>query len=194
MKVNKMKYAQIERERRFLLQDLPAGLAQRPFTHITDHYLPHTRLRLRRMTDETGAIVALKLTQKFRETGFDKLSDQPGSQTIITNFYLNGTEYQTLAQLGGNSLTKRRYRLPSGSHKFSIDVFEGDLAGLVLAEIEALTDEELAHVPQPEWAVAEVTGDVFFTGGNLVTTTPAQLRAKLATYQVSEDHQHKPPM
>lgn len=184
MKVNKMKYAQIERERRFLLQDLPDGLAQRPFTHITDHYLPHTRLRLRRMTDETGAVVALKLTQKFRETGFDTLSHQPGTQTIITNFYLNETEYQTLAQLGGNILTKRRYRLPSDSHTFSIDVFEGDLAGLVLAEIEALSDEELAHVPQPDWTVAEVTDDVFFIGGNLVTTTLTQLRAKLAEYAI----------
>lgn len=183
MLVNKMKYAQIERERRFLLQGVPDGLpVDSPFIHIADYYLPHTRLRLRQVTDEEGAVIALKLTQKFLNSGFDKLSQREGVQTIITNFYLNETEYNTLAQLGGNILTKRRYRLPSGGRTFSIDVFENSLTGLVLAEIEALTDEELANIPLPNWATAEVTNEIFFTGGNLVKITPDQLQAELAKY------------
>ncbi len=176
-----MKYARIERERRFLLRKLPDGLAERPYTLITDHYLPYTRLRLRCMTDETGIVVALKLTQKFGETDFDRLSPQ---HTTITNIYLNETEYQLLTQLGGDQLTKRRYRLPSGEHTFSIDVFDGSLNGLILAEIEAQTDEHLQSVPLPAGAVAEVTDEVFFTGGNLVTITADQLRAGLAKYGV----------
>lgn len=178
MEVNKMKYARIERERRFLLRALPDGLAARPFTHITDHYLPHTHLRLRRMTDETGAVVALKLTQKFGETAV------PAQHTTITNIYLTETEYQLLAQLGGNLLIKRRYRYPNGEHTFSIDVFDGPLNGLILAEIEAQTDEQLQAVPLPDWAVAEVTDVVFFTGGNLVVLTPGQLWAELAEYEI----------
>jgi CYTH domain-containing protein len=176
MQVNKMKYARIERERRFLLWELPDGLEERPYTHVTDHYLPDTRLRLRRMTDEMDNIVALKLTQKFGETAV------PTQHTTITNIYLNEAEYQTLAQLGGDLLTKRRYRYSSGNQTFSVDVFEGQLSGLILAEIEAQTDEQLQTVSLPAWAVAEVTNDNFFTGGNLVTVTLAQLQAELAKH------------
>lgn len=183
---SKMKYAQIERERRFLLRELPAGLAIRPYTHITDHYLPYTRLRLRRMTDEVGAEVALKLTQKFGETDFDKLSHQSGTHTIITNIYLNETEYQTLAPLGGKRLEKRRYRYMSGEHTFSIDIFDGVLSGLILAEIEALSDEQLQNISMPPWAVAEVTDDIFFTGGNLVAITPEQLKDEMTKYGISK--------
>ena len=181
MQVNKMKYARIERERRFLLWELPDGLEERPYTHITDHYLPHTRLRLRRVADEADNIVALKLTQKIGETAV------PTQHTTITNIYLNEAEYQTLAQLGGKRLEKRRYRYSSSGHTFSVDVFDGLLSGLILAEIEAQTDEQLQAVSLPAWAVAEVSNDIFFTGGNLVTVTLAQLQAELARYEVIGD-------
>lgn len=178
MNVNKMKYARIERERRFLLGEPPEGLVARPYTLITDHYLPNTRLRLRRMTNEVGEVIALKLTQKFGETAV------PTQHTTITNIYLNETEYQRLAQLGGDLLTKRRYRHASSEHTFSIDVFDGPLNGLILAEIEAQTDEHLQSIQLPDWAVAEVTNSAFFTGGNLAVVTCGQLRAELAKYGV----------
>ena len=41
------KYARIERERRYLLQDLPEGLTRAsPHVQITDNYITGTRLRL----------------------------------------------------------------------------------------------------------------------------------------------------
>jgi CYTH domain-containing protein len=178
MKVNTMKYARIERERRFLLREMPDGLLERPYTLITDHYLPHTRLRLRRMTSEMGEVAALKLTQKFGETAV------PTQHTTITNIYLNEVEYQILVQLGGDLLTKRRYRFASGKNTFSIDLFVGPLSGLILAEIEAQSDEQLQNVPIPTWVIAEVTNDIFFTGGNLVAITPNQLQAELAKYGI----------
>ncbi len=178
MTTNKMKYARIERERRFLLHKLPDGLTERPFTLITDYYLPHTRLRLRRMTDESGAVTALKLTQKFSPTAV------PTTHTTITNTYLNQTEYKLLSQLGGHILIKRRYRFPNAGYTFSIDLFDGDLAGLIVAEIEAKTDADLEAVPLPAWAVVEITEEIFFTGGNLATATPAQLQAKLTAYGI----------
>jgi len=52
-----------------------------------------------------------------------------------------------------------------------VDVFEGSLTGLVLAEAEFTTEEdETAFRPPPD-AVAEVTADVRFTGGRLAMLT-----------------------
>ena len=64
---------------------------------------------------------------------------------------------------------------------FSIDVFEGELGGLILCEIEAEGIEELMLAKPPSYVKYEVTEDSFFTGGNLCRTTRAELLHKLGT-------------
>lgn len=61
------KYAQIERERRWLLAQQPASLEDSTnYNQINDRYIIGTPLRLRQMTDADGQITALKLTQKYQ--------------------------------------------------------------------------------------------------------------------------------
>lgn len=59
--------------------------------------------------------------------------------------------------VSGPVVEKTRYHLPVGNHEWEIDVFHGDNAGLVVAEIE-LTDEQESFV-MPEWAGREVSGE-----------------------------------
>ena len=48
--VPESKYARVERERRYLLQDLPEGLTRvDPHLQITDNYISGTRLRIRKV-------------------------------------------------------------------------------------------------------------------------------------------------
>jgi len=168
------KYAQIEYERRFLLRQLPSDLQRDQFIQITDVYIPYTRLRLRKMASPSGEILALKLTQKYRH------SDLPASQTIITNFYLNEVEFDTLAGLSGRILSKQRYTYHHAGHRWSLDVFQGPLHGLILAEIEAQSAEALAQVPIPRFAFKEVTDDPRVTGGALVQATAEIIATVLA--------------
>ena len=58
------KYARVERERRFLLADLPARAAAATPRRITDRYLTGTRLRLRLVEHQDGGGCVYKLTQK----------------------------------------------------------------------------------------------------------------------------------
>jgi adenylate cyclase len=62
-------------------------------------------------------------------------------------------------------IEKTRYAIPWGKHKWEIDVFAGDNAGLVIAEIE-LGDE---HEPFecPAWLGVEVTGQHQYYNGSL---------------------------
>jgi CYTH domain-containing protein len=165
------KYAQIEYERRFLLRQLPSDLQYEQFIQITDVYIPYTRLRLRKMASPSGGIPALKLTQKYSR------SDLPASQTIITNFYLNEVEFDTLAGLSGRSISKQRYTYHHAGHRWSLDVFQGPLHGLILAEVEAQSAEALAQIPMPSFALKEVTGDLRFTGGVLIEATTETIAA-----------------
>ncbi len=57
----------------------------------------------------------------------------------------------------GHRVEKRRYRVPMDGHEWEIDVFEGDNAGLVVAEIE-LAHEDEAFV-RPEWLGREVSDE-----------------------------------
>ena len=156
-----LKYAQMEEERRFLLQELPVDLDIDAFSRIVDHYLPGTRLRLRRIESSDEKVLVYKFGQKYRA------ARQGAHQTMMTNIYLDEVEYKTLARLGGAQLVKRRYRYLHARLQYSIDVFEGSLSGLILAEIEGQSSMEIAKLPIPSFAVREVTNDLKFTGGVL---------------------------
>lgn len=122
---------------------------------IEDRYLPGTNLRLRKVTaPETPPI--FKLGKKYLGAG---LSSRP-----MTNIYLDAAEHATLAALPAAILVKRRHDVGNG---FAIDVFEGALTGLVLAEVSADDDAALAAVAVPAWCVAEVTDDPTYAGGTL---------------------------
>ena len=65
-------------------------------------------------------------------------------------------------------IEKTRYLVAHGDREWEVDVFEGDNAGLVVAEIE-LGDEAEA-VALPSWAGEEVTDDVRYYNSNLAVT------------------------
>ncbi len=59
-------------------------------------------------------------------------------------------------------------------------MFAPPRAGLFLGEVEFETDEEMRAFAPPAWAIAEVTRDVRFAGGCLVTTTETELLSLFA--------------
>ena len=168
------KYARVERERRYLLQDLPEGLTRPdPHVQITDNYITGTRLRLRKVREPRTNKWTVKLTQKFAPDPRDF------SRTIITNIYLNAMEVETLGISDANEIRKNRYPFEFEGRKWSVDMFLGELFGLVLAEVSLETDEELDSFPRPPFAVADVTNVELFTGGRLCELTFEDIREEI---------------
>lgn len=169
------KYARYELENRFLLDRVPSGTRQDDGWLITDRYVIGTRLRLRRMEPLGGGENVFKLGQK------NVPSPPDYSRVTITNIYLSPREHDILAALPANELRKRRHHLDHGDRVYGIDVFEKQLAGLILAEIGfATTDEWREHRLIPDFAVRDVSRDVRFTGGALAVTTRQQVTELLA--------------
>jgi CYTH domain-containing protein len=168
------KYARVERERRYLLRDLPEGLTRADHhLQITDNYITGTRLRLRKVRDPKTNKWIVKFTQKFAPNRDDF------SRTIITNTYLNAIEAETLSMFDANEIRKNRYRYEFEGRTFSIDMFLGDLFGLVLAETGFESDEEMDNFPLPSFALADVTNDELFTGGRLSELTFAEIQREI---------------
>ena len=63
-------------------------------------------------------------------------------------------------------IEKVRYTLTVGRHTWEVDVFGGDNAGLLVAEIELGSEDEAFD--KPEWAGDEVTDDPRYFNSNLV--------------------------
>lgn len=161
------KYARIERERRFLVERLPFAITpERSFVAITDTYLPSEQIRLRLMQDADGNPIAHKLTQKYHASGL------PPYAVVITNIYLTADDYALFSRLPGATVRKRRYPWEENDTRFSVDLFDGALAGLILAEIEGATDAEVERAAIPAWASREVTTEPAFRGGSLARQTP----------------------
>ena len=169
------RYARVERERRYLLRELPHGLKlSDPHTQVTDNYVTGTRLRLRKVRDPRTNEWTLKLTQKHAPSPPDF------SRTLITNMYLSPYEYEVFSVFEGNEVRKNRYRFEHEGRLYSVDVFLGALRGLVLAETDFDSDEEMDAFPPPPFAHSDVTRDELFTGGRLAYLTAEELRAELA--------------
>jgi len=169
------KYAHPEVERKFLVATVPPGSTFS--ADITDHYIPDTTLRLRRMQMEHDVI--FKLGQKLRPL--------PHEARVIfhTTLYLAEAEYRRfVALMPAHRLEKRRFRFDGEALPMSIDRFEGPLDGLVMAEVDFGPEGDPASFPLPAFALAEVTDDERFTGGRLALTTPSQVRALLDEFNV----------
>jgi adenylate cyclase len=64
-----------------------------------------------------------------------------------------------------SELSKIRYKILYIDKLWEVDVFLGDNEGLIVAEIELLSEEESFEIP--EWIRTEVTGDVRYYNSNL---------------------------
>lgn len=64
-----------------------------------------------------------------------------------------------------NIIEKRRHKVPFGAHVWEVDVFEGQHAGLVLAEVEMRSADE--HVELPPWIGREVSNDDRYANASL---------------------------
>jgi hypothetical protein len=151
------KYARIEFERRWLVDRAARPSLEGPWTtRIEDRYIDGTRLRLRQMSRPDLGETKWKLTKKYE-------CDDPSARPIVTS-YLTVPEYELLRAL------PTRYHLPLDGHWWSLDLFEGPLAGLELVESEADDAAALAALVPPPWAAKEVTHDARYQCGTLAHT------------------------
>mgnify|MGYP000494640998 CR=1 FL=1 len=61
----------------------------------------------------------------------------------------------------GNRITKTRYEVARGDHVWEIDVYNGKLKGLVVAEVEMKSEDDKPALPS--WLGRELTGDKRFS-------------------------------
>ena len=123
------------------------------------------------MTDSETGEKTFKLCKKY---GAISKNSEP-----IVNIYLTEDEYCGLGKLAGAVIKKERYKRLFDGQKFSMDVFQGALRGLILCEIEANSEVGLMKIRTPPIAIVEVTERAEFNSGNLCRLTSDEMRKLL---------------
>lgn len=152
-----LKYAVVERERRYLVASLPDGATDTQ--RILDRYVTGTRLRLREVREMDGTVIR-KLGHKVR------LTEGP-AEVACTNFYLSDEEWTVLATLPAHQLRKKRHIIARDGVRVAIDEHED---GTLIAEID---DGDSPSRLLPSWldVVRDVSSDEAWTGAGLAHRT-----------------------
>ena len=134
----------MEIERKYLIKKLPEDLAQYPHMEMEQAYLC------------TEPVV------RVRKEGEDYVLTYKSKGLMVREEYnlpLNEEAYRHLVQKAdGIIISKKRYLIPLTDRlTIELDIFEGDLAPLKLAEVEFETKEEAESFLPPKWFGKDVT-------------------------------------
>jgi len=74
---------------------------------------------------------------------------------------------EMLDQFCKTRIIKMRYVIEFCNHTFEIDIFEGENSGLIIAEVELISENEFVELPH--WITEEVTNDPRYYNSSLTT-------------------------
>lgn len=147
----------IELEKTYLLKYVPEGLKDCKYKEVIDIYIPrskrHPVLRIRKSGDR------LEITKKEPVEGTD--SSKQEEQTIN----LAEDEFKEMAKLEGKKVRKLRYYYSYEGMVAEIDVFQDELAGLILADFEFDNEKDKEDFKIPDFCLADITREEFTAGG-----------------------------
>lgn len=134
----------MEIERKYLVKQLPESLDAYPCRILEQGYLNVSPVvRIRRDND--------KYELTYKSGGLMARQEY--------NLPLTQEAYEHLrTKIDGRLIRKRRYMLPiSQGLTAELDIFEGDLAPLILVEVEFRTEAEALSFSPPSWFGEDVT-------------------------------------
>lgn len=122
---------------------------------ILQSYLHNSReLTVRvRIKGNKGFLTVKGATSGVTRTEFEYEIPKEDAEEMVSTFALP-------------HIRKHRYEIPFGDHLWEVDVFEGALQGLVLAEIELTSEDEAFE--KPEWITEDVSTDPAYYNAVLI--------------------------
>jgi CYTH domain-containing protein len=147
----------IEIERKFLVAQPPSDLERWPSTAIEQGYLT---------VDQDGPEVRVR-----RRGGEAYLTVKAGSGRVRAEeeIEIEDDRFERLwALTEGRRIEKTRYEIEAGDGLVvELDVYEGELRGLVVAEVEFESEQAAEAFTPPDWLGPDVTDDARYKNQRL---------------------------
>lgn len=134
----------MEIERKYLVKHIPGNLKDYPCRMLEQGYLNTAPvIRIRKDNDR------YELTYKSKGLMVREEHNLPLTEEAYRHL---------LPKIDGRLISKRRYMVPLGEHLTAeLDIFEGDLAPLILAEVEFPDEKSADAFTPPDWFGEDVT-------------------------------------
>lgn len=133
----------MEIERKYLVKELPENLEKYPCKHIEQGYLNTDPVVRIRRTDD-------RYTLTYKGSGLMVREEY--------NLPLNAESFLHMKdKIDGILIEKCRYLIPFEKYTIELDIFEGELAPLQLAEVEFESESEANAFVPPAWFGEDVT-------------------------------------
>ena len=163
----------LELERTYLAKELPKEIDGADYVEIVDIYIP-----------EGDALANLRLRKKGNKYYITKKTvvANDASKQVEQTIELSLREYEALSSCSKKRVEKRRYFAKIDGHDAEVDVFYGDLAGLVLVEFEFADAKEKDEFVMPESMLADVTPEEFIAGGMLAGKKYEEIEGELERF------------
>ncbi len=140
-------FANIEIERKFLIDQLPSWVKHNPADVIEQGYLA--------ITDELEVRIRRK-----GQRAFLTVKSAGARSRIEEEIEIEMHRFEVLwALTGTRHLRKTRYRVPLKTLVVEVDVYADALKGLFTAEVEFISEAECDAFNPPAWLGREVTQD-----------------------------------
>jgi adenylate cyclase len=146
----------IEIERKFLVKNLSYKSESFEKKYIKQGYLnsdKHRTVRIR-VSNNTGFITIKGKSNKNGTSRFEWEKEIPITEAE-----------ELLLLCEPTIIEKTRYLIKVGDHIFEVDEFAGDNSGLVVAEIELNSEDEVFE--KPNWLSKEVTGNLKYYNSSI---------------------------
>jgi len=145
-----------EIERKFLVDPLRLPVLETPHTIKQGYILTVEKTTVRIRISNNSAF----LTLKGKATGLTR-------SEFEYRVPVNDAEKMLQELCTSPLIEKKRYLVPYEGHTWELDIFEGDNAGLIVAEIELNTENEIFK--KPSWVTKEVSFDPRYRNSSLIT-------------------------
>ena len=147
-----------ELERKFLVTgELPDDLDRYPSEEISQGYVA--------VADDGTEV-------RLRARGGDytlTVKSGPSLARVEVEIEIDERRFESLWPLtAGRRIVKRRYLIPAGGQlSIELDLYAGELDGLVTAEIEFESEDQAEAFEPPPWIGSDVTGDGAYSNQSL---------------------------
>lgn len=169
----------MEIERKFTIRSLPEHLTEYPCKELEQGYLctqPVVRVRKSLKNGEAKYLLCYK-----SKLGMEKKEAGTAQVCREEELPLTKESYEILrSKADGRVITKTRYLIPYRAYTIELDIFSGELAGLVFAEVEFPDEAAAAEFEPPEWFERDVTFDDRFKNNTLALWQEAPEELKKA--------------
>ncbi|MDY6820460.1 MAG: adenylate cyclase [Deferribacterota bacterium] len=145
----------LEIEKKYLVKNIPLDLRKYECIDIVQGYIA---------VEEGFSEVRVRIGKKHSLTVKSYHTNYRFEKELLVS---KKDSLELMKFCSSRTVSKKRYIIPYDDYVIELDIYKGKLEGLIIAEVEFKSEEELLRFKKPDWFEKDVTDDKRYKNKNL---------------------------